>query len=161
MAEFYLEVDALIQREGGYVNDPDDAGGETKYGISRRAYPHEDIRNMTRLHAAGIYRRDYWDAMRCDEINDQRVARVLFDTGVNIGVKGAVKMIQKAAGSGIDGHAGPITLRAINEADPARLAAEFTLRRIEYYVKLAIKRKANQKFLAGWVARSIEVAKAA
>ena len=52
-------LDDLIEREGGYVNDPDDPGGETKFGISKRAYPHLDIKNLTEEHAADIYYNDY------------------------------------------------------------------------------------------------------
>ena len=76
--------------EGGYVNDPDDPGGETKYGISKRAYPNEDIKNLTRERAEYLYKRDYWDIPGFDLDNfPQDKAIVLFNVAVNMGVSKA------------------------------------------------------------------------
>lgn len=76
--------------EGGYVNDPDDPGGETKYGISKRAYPNEDIKNLTRERAEFLYKRDYWDIPGFDLDNfPQDKAIVLFNVAVNMGVSKA------------------------------------------------------------------------
>ena len=55
MAEFKLAIPRVITNEGGYVNDPDDPGGETKYGISKRSYPALDIKNLTVEQATAIY----------------------------------------------------------------------------------------------------------
>lgn len=160
MAEFMLAIDDLLLAEGGYVDDPADPGGETNFGISKRSYPEEDIANMTRLRAAGIYRRDFWDPLGCDEIANQRIAAAVFDAAVNLGAKQAVKLLQRAAGCAVDGFLGPRTIKALNDAqDPEKVLAIFTLNRIAHYVGLAIKRKANQKFLAGWIIRSLNVAK--
>lgn len=70
--------------EGGYVNDPDDPGGETKYGISKRAYPKEDIKNLTRERAEFLYKRDYWDPLDLDKYPQDK-AVVLFNVAVNMG----------------------------------------------------------------------------
>lgn len=70
--------------EGGYVNDPDDPGGETKYGISKRAYPNEDIKNLTRERAEYLYKRDYWDPLDLDKYPQDK-AVVLFNVAVNMG----------------------------------------------------------------------------
>ena len=70
--------------EGGYVNDPDDPGGETKYGISKRAYPQEDIKNLTRERAEFLYKRDYWDPLDLDKYPQDK-AIVLFNVAVNMG----------------------------------------------------------------------------
>lgn len=74
--------------EGGYVNDPDDPGGETKYGISKRAYPKEDIKNLTRERAEFLYKRDYWDVLNLDNFPQDK-AIVLFNVAVNMGISKA------------------------------------------------------------------------
>ena len=71
--------------EGGYVFDPDDPGGETKFGISKRAYPNEDITNLTEDRAKELYKRDYWDVLNCDS-RDVGLGMAIFDTAVNCGV---------------------------------------------------------------------------
>ena len=60
MMPFYQEIKHVLKREGGYVNDPDDPGGETKYGISKRAHPDVDIASLTPESAAEIYKDYYW-----------------------------------------------------------------------------------------------------
>jgi lysozyme family protein len=83
---FFLQAFAVVVgEEGGYVNDPADPGGETRYGISKRAYPDVDIKNLTLAQAQAIYQRDYWDALACDGYSWE-VALVTFDCGVNQGV---------------------------------------------------------------------------
>lgn len=67
---------------GGYTNDPDDPGGETKWGVSKRAHPHLDIKNLTLAEATEIYEAEYWNAAHCDEIEMPK-ALAVFDTFVN------------------------------------------------------------------------------
>lgn len=78
--------ECLLTTEGGYVDDKNDPGGETKYGISKRAYPNVDIKNLTVEQARAIYERDYWQAAGCDQITDPALAFLMFDTAVNQGV---------------------------------------------------------------------------
>lgn len=80
---FAAALELLLHFEGGYVNDPNDAGGETKYGISKRAYPNLDIASLTKSDAAEIYLRDYWDACRCSEMPEP-LSLSVFDYAVNI-----------------------------------------------------------------------------
>ena len=61
-------INRILGHEGGYVNDPQDPGGETNWGISKRSYPGEDIKNLTLDQAAAIYRRDYWDMARAGDL---------------------------------------------------------------------------------------------
>ena len=86
---FEKAVEFALSFEGGYSNDPVDPGGETNYGISKRAYPTLDIKNLTREDAVAIYRRDYWDACGCDSMAGP-LATCVFDTAVNCG-KGRAK----------------------------------------------------------------------
>lgn len=120
----------ILKHEGGYVNHPKDPGGETNMGISKRSYPHEDIKNMTRSRAAVIYKRDYWDPVRGDDL-PQGLDLVAFDAAVNSGVSRGSKWVQQAVGAKEDGRIGPETIRransvapltAINRACDARLA---------------------------------------
>ena len=81
--------------EGGYVNDPADPGGETRYGISKRAHPDVDIKSLTLDQAKDIYRRDYWQPASCDRM-PERIGHLVFDCAVHHGVKTAIKLLQRA-----------------------------------------------------------------
>ena len=85
-------VSTLFDVEGGHVDDPRDPGGETKFGISKRAYPLENIRELTRDDAALIYRRDYWNPLPADLPDDLRW--MAFDSAVNHGVKTAIGWLE-------------------------------------------------------------------
>lgn len=111
MTGFDDALTAVLKWEGGYVNDPRDPGGETKYGISKRAYPDLDIKSLTPEMAARIYRRDYWDACRCDAL-PPGLALMVFDAAVNQGQGTAIRMLQAAASVPVDGRVGPMTIRA-------------------------------------------------
>jgi len=97
MAIFEQALDHVLRWEGGYVNDPRDPGGETKYGISKRAYPNEDIKAMTKERAGELYRKDYWIAAGCPELRPA-LALAVFDTAVNCGVKRAKVWLAEAGG---------------------------------------------------------------
>lgn len=92
---FFDEAMAIsLENEGGYANDPNDPGGETNFGISSRAYPNEDIKNLTVERAKYLYKRDYWYAMRLDALSSQLVANNLFDWAIHHGVRGTAKKWQ-------------------------------------------------------------------
>jgi len=98
MSDFDAAIAFVIAQEGGYVNDPRDPGGETKFGISKRAYPTLDIANLTVDDAKAIYKRDYWDALNLDS-RPQGEALAILDTAVNCGI-GRAQTFIKAAGTG-------------------------------------------------------------
>jgi lysozyme family protein len=119
----------LRGHEGGYLSPEDasrqgDPGGETKFGISKRAYPMEDIKGMTLERAKTLYLRDYWGPAGCDAVPDA-IRFDLFDMAVNAGVSAAVKALQKASGAFEDGSLGPNTLLAIGSMPVTRLVARF------------------------------------
>ena len=130
---FDRAFEIIIGHEGGYVNDPRDPGGETKYGISKRAYPNEDIKNLTLDRAKFLYKQDYWDAIEAESIPG--VARLMvFDCSVNCGVTTAKKLLQRAVGTKDDGVIGAKTRAAIsNTTDIAMKFAGFWL---QYYTDL-------------------------
>jgi lysozyme family protein len=105
---FDVAFDRLIGHEAGYVNDPNDPGGETKWGISKRSYPLVDIKHLTREEAKLFYKRDFWDRMKGDTIPFP-VMFQLFDFAVNSGIETAVRQFQKVVGVADDGHWGPIS----------------------------------------------------
>jgi len=148
---FHISLDHLLKMEGGYVNDPDDPGGETKYGISKRSYPNEDIRHLTKRRAAQIYQKDYWDLCRCDDL-PWPVNGALFDAAVNHGRSRAVKMLQKTVGARPDGVIGVKTIFQVMAMDEDECCARFLARRAKFYSDLA-KRGNNKKFLKGWLYR--------
>ena len=106
MANFDKAIERVLINEGGYVNDPNDAGGETKYGISKRAYPGVDIKNLTTDEAKAIYKKDYWDKIKGDNINSDEIAYEIFDTAVNMGVRTSSKIAQMVVGAYPDGFIG-------------------------------------------------------
>ena len=119
----------VFKYEGGYVNDQHDPGGETNLGISKRSYPKEDIRNMTRARAAQIYRRDFWDKLRCDELPDG-LDLVAFDAAVNSGPSRGAKWLQQALGVAVDGKVGLATIGAAkNTYTPAAVLRAVGFRR--------------------------------
>jgi lysozyme family protein len=88
----------VLREEGGYVNNPADPGGETKYGISKRAHPTVDIAALTVEDAKKIYRRNYWDPLGLDA-EKFGPALVIMDCAVNQGVKRAMQFKDKVATS--------------------------------------------------------------
>jgi len=160
MAEFEPAVTKTIRREGGdqITDDPDDPGGLTRYGISKRAHPEVDPRNLTLEGAKAIYRRDYWGPCDGDMLNSQLMAELLFDAAVNMGVNQAVKLAQIAIGLDPTGVMDGTLLDLLNQADETQFAAAFCLAKITRYLALVKKNRKLEKYFYGWVRRTLEVA---
>ncbi len=157
---FSLVKNALMASEGGYVNDPSDAGGETNFGISKRQYPLVDIRNLTFDAAAAIYEHDYWNPYLFSEIGNQIVANQLFLASVNIGPKHAFECIQTALNSvvcyvGVDGILGPNTISAINQANSGWLLDAMRVQLCAYYSSIVTNKPDQIRFLHGWIRRAL------
>jgi lysozyme family protein len=157
--KFLKAFEYLMYHEGGYVNDPKDAGGETKFGISKRSYPSLDIKNLTRDQACKIYFVDFWMKAKCEDINDENIATKFFDLAVHTGIPQAVKLIQRAlrsAGEQVieDGIIGPNTLSAINKADPTDLLAALKSEAAGFYRFIASINPSQQRFINGWLNRA-------
>ncbi|HEY4546092.1 MAG TPA: glycosyl hydrolase 108 family protein [Pedomonas sp.] len=168
-------IERLLGREGGYVNHPNDRGGETIWGITeavaRECGYHGSMRSMPRDEAIRIYRRQYWEAPRLDHVavRSEAVAEELFDTGVNMGPAVAVQMLQRVlnalnrqgtdyADLKTDGRIGMATLAALTaflrirgkEGETVLLKALNGLQ-CERYIDLAERRPANESFVYGWI----------
>jgi lysozyme family protein len=149
-------LDRLIAREGGYVNDPRDPGGETKYGISKRSYPELDIKNLTKEDAKSIYTRDFYLLNKLHQIENVKVAEVLLDWFVHSGAsvvraKERVKALQNLLGIPADGYVGPATIEAINKV------GEGLVRTILYDRMFFLARLTKHPYIVGWLRRLVEL----
>jgi lysozyme family protein len=93
---FPKAVDFILAHEGTYSNDLGDPGGETHWGISKRAYPNLDIKNLTRDQAIEIYRKDYWQKCGCDAM-PWPMDLIVFDSAVNCGPIRALYWLRQQA----------------------------------------------------------------
>lgn len=156
MANFEKALVKVLAEEGGskYTETKGDAGGATKYGISQKAFPNLNIRELTLDKAAEIYRSEYWEAIKGDLIASQKVAECIFDCAVNTGVKKASILIQESVYAKVDGVIGSRTITLINASNESAILFNFTQRRINYYNQIVAKNPSQAKFINGWTARA-------
>ena len=150
-------IEVVLEHEGGYVNDPHDAGGETNFGIAKKFNPDVDIKNLTKEGAKEIYYEKYWKPSKADKVPDQ-LKHIYFDMVVNFGKRGAVKVLQQAAVAkghkiAVDGGIGPNTLKAIKNVETDRVRAYRVLK----FASIVIKKPTQEKFWLGWFRRAIGV----
>lgn len=154
----------VIGHEGGFTNDRNDRGNwtsgvigkgqlkGTKYGISAMAYPNLDIKNLTVQDAKDIYRRDYWNKCRCDEL-PAALDYLTFDAAVNHGVSRSARFLQTAVGATVDGAIGPKTVAAANATlDRSKAVSEFCVTRGLFYAEIGT----FQRYGKGWFRRLFE-----
>ena len=125
----------LLGHEGELIDDPNDPGGLTKYGISQRSYPYVDITGLTLDEAKQIYKRDYWNAVQMEHL-PEGIRFDLFDMAVNSGVSQAVKTLQRSVGASEDGKLGPVTIAAIRDLSDAQVMARFNGARLLFMTNL-------------------------
>ena len=135
VSAFHEAFETVIGNEGGYVDDPRDPGGETKYGISKRSYPGLVIAEVTMAQAKEIYYRDFWLPLQGDDLPID-IAIETFDAAANHGVYQATKLLQRALGVPDDGIIGPVTLAAAAKCPPAKFIARFNAERLFFYTDL-------------------------
>ena len=152
-------IQITLDHEGGYVHDPKDLGGETNFGIAKRFYPDVDIKNLTEEGAKEIYKKDYWDRNKVDDLPDE-LKHFFFDCCVNQGRGRAVKLLQqtcvaKGADIAIDGGMGPATLGAIKKYKPE--LERCRMYRVKFYMDLVARKPEQERFLYGWFRRALSV----
>ena len=157
--KFEKAFNYAMSNEGGYVFDKNDPGGATKYGISQKAYPTLNIKTLTVEEAKKIYYCDYWLRGKIDKIKDEIVATQLFDFAVNLGIRGATIVLQRALRSGgilvaEDGLCGPVTISGANFLKGEILLAALKSEAAGYYRLIAAQNPKQQKFLSGWLNRA-------
>ncbi len=168
-------INELLKKEGGYVNHPNDKGGETNWGITiaiaRKHGYLGSMRSMPKQNAIEIYKRIYWLKPQFDKIESisPKIAQEMFDTGVNMGQKIAISFLQRSlnalnrqekdyADLHIDHKIGPATLAALRQYARRRgsQGKDILLRAMEAlqgerYIRIAEKRPKNESFLYGWL----------
>lgn len=170
MADFNKYFPTLLKHEGGWTDDPADRGGQTNLGITLGTFKNtaqrilgveptvENLKNLTKEQAAKIYKAEYWDKVKGDDIEPQELANIMFDFAVNSGTGTAAKYLQRVLndlGSNIavDGGIGPMTLKEFNKYDPKEIYRRYKQLRIDFYHKIVEKDPTQQRFLKGWLNR--------
>ncbi len=171
-------IDGIIEREGGYIDDPLDSGGETNYGITiaaARAYGYSGAMiDLPREVAFDIYTSRYWDTVRADDLLQlsAAVAEEVVDTGVNCGTSCAVRMLQRALNVlnkrgalygdlVVDGRSGPATVGALAgylaTRDEETLVRALDCLQGARYIELAERREKDERFVYGWLKNRVGI----
>lgn len=132
---FDVAFDRLLGHEGGYVNDPQDPGGETNWGISKRSYPNINIRQLTREGAKAIYLRDFWEPLGDA---DPAIKFQVFDFAVNGGLSAGLRKLQAAVRVADDGYWGPHSAAALAAMEKNDVLLRFNAQRLRYYTSLRL-----------------------
>ena len=159
LTEFDDIIQVVLKHEGGYVDDPDDRGGATNWGVTQAVYEDyvgykcdkEEIKKMTQEVAEEIYFEKYWKPSRAEKLPEE-IRQTYFDMVVNHGQGGAVKILQQACNNkrkpenyiAVDGGIGPNTIRAAKNLKDWELQVE----RSGFYW-----RTSQVKFIRGWIRR--------
>lgn len=150
--EFLKAVNIILKLEGPPSNNPKDPGGETRFGISKKAYPNLDIATLSQDDAIKLYEKDYWDRCHCAELPPV-IRLIVFDCSVNQGVEAAIKMLQACLNLSQSGNMDVNTIYASNNFDPEALLVKFSNQRLERYWL-------NPKFSLfghGWISRLMQI----
>jgi len=182
VAKFEEAIETVLKHEGGFVNNPNDPGGATNFGISARFLnissldkslkkgidfnrdnyinAHE-IKKLPKEAAIVIYKRCWWDKYRYGEIRDQDLATKVFDISVNIGPYQANTLFQESINSNInnypikvDGIIGSKTINAANIIDPKKLLIKYKDLTCDFYRALCREDEKLRGFLKGWLNRA-------
>ena len=154
----------LLAHEGGYVNHPSDPGGMTNLGVTKRTYDEyhgtdideEGMRQLTKADVIPIYRRNYWDRCRCQDL-PSGVDWVVFDLAVNSGTGRAAKLLQRAVETTEDGSIGPLTLMKVKQHESENIINRIAMYREQFYRTLST----FDTFGRGWLRRNDETRKQA
>ena len=157
-------LEMLLEHEGGFVNHPKDPGGITNLGITKKVYEDwvghsvskQDMENLTKKDVAPIYKKNYWDRGRCDDL-PSGVDWSVFDWGVNSGMSRAAKALQRIVAVKADGGIGPMTLQAVANFEPKILINKMHSNRQNFYEKL----QTFEAFGRGWTRRNNQTKEAA
>lgn len=152
MTDFERAISIIVDIEKGYVNDPNDPGGETKYGIAKRFWPNVDIKNLSLDGARKIYKENYWDPCQCDSL-PWPLNLFVFDCAVNQGIDAAIRTLQKSLGVAQDGVIGRVTIEAAKRADKEATARLMVFRAMRY-----IGTRNFDRYGDGWFKRLFLVA---
>jgi lysozyme family protein len=171
MSSFDLAIPTVLRHEGGLVDNPNDPGGITNYGVSLRWLKSKglagdlnhdgdvnakDIKIMTQDEAKTFYHTYWWDAYKYGLIDAQLVATKIFDSAVNMGAPRAHQFAQAIVGTVQDGNIGPKTLAEINAMPSLKFIVAYQERMAQFYRNLVATNPKRQEFLKGWLARAYD-----
>lgn len=150
-------IDTPANRKAvGYVNDPLDRGGETKFGVAKNANMDLNITGLTWSQAKAVYFARYWVAGKCDQL-PSRLAVLHFDGCVNHGVIRANKFLQTALGVTADGIIGPVTIAKAKAANEMEILGSICNQREQFYRSIVKSNPPQAKYLTGWLRRISEM----
>jgi len=156
-----ISFEKTYKNEGGYIADLGDGAGETNGGITKRTYPHLDIKSLTKDEIFEIYKRDFWDHYNIGSLNNQGLCDQVFDMSINsapLALGMTLQLAIHACGNNLtlDGIIGSATITAANSLDPVLLLKQFRLERIRFYTGLAnANPDKREKFLRSWNMRAL------
>jgi lysozyme family protein len=161
-------IAAIIRREGGFVDDPDDPGGATKFGITARTLSDWRNRPVTREHvqflseaeASEIYRDRYLLRPGIGLVEPEKLRAAVLDAAVQFGPRRAIEMLQRALGVKADGILGPLTREAMKNAGERAGLVRFEAERVRAYGRTITDNPKLAKFAAGWANRCAEMIEA-
>lgn len=164
---FIRALEYVLGKEGGFVDNPNDSGGATKFGVTLKvlqlwrgkSVTVDDVRSLEKAEVFEIYYDRYWLPVGCQEMTQYPVALAVFDATVLFGIGITMLYTQKAlsdcgySGVTIDGHIGPKSIAALNQVDPARFLRVFHTLFTLRISKVVQDNPKNQVFKAGWLNR--------
>lgn len=157
MSSFDRAMEFVLRWEGGLVDNPADPGGETNFGIAHNSHPDVDIKNLTKETAKEIYRTEYWDKIKGNEL-PAPIAMAVMDYAVNSGVSRASKALQESVGATKDGQIGPATLQKLRVQAHLLgnrvIAQDVVIQRSDFLSSLVYKKPDMAVFLKGWMRRT-------
>mgnify|MGYP000277045731 FL=1 len=156
-------LEMLLEHEGGFVNHPDDPGGITNLGVTKKVYEgwvdrevtEQEMRDLTKEDVAPIYKSNYWDRCKCNSL-ESGLDFTIFDWAVNSGPGRAAKALQKSVGATEDGAIGPATLALVSNNGVENLIEDVSRQRQLFYENL----KTFDTFGRGWTRRNEETKRA-
>jgi lysozyme family protein len=164
-------LDALIDREGGFVDRPEDQGGVTNMGITGPTFIawrqsiggfvpetpeqlREQIKNLTRREARRIYLKTFYQRYGIDRLPMLQVQEVVLDCAVLHGPRRSIRWLQKAVGAKPDGMIGPMTEAAVAHCPRFLTVAKITASRMRFIGRIVARRPGQAVFVKGWLNRA-------
>lgn len=150
-------INSIIALEGGFVNDKEDRGKATIYGISEKSNP-EAWKNgpPTESQARAIYEQKYLKGPGFDKINNIKLRHFLTDFAVHSGPMLAIQYLQRAVGCKDDGVLGDRTIAAVDRYDPVKLLNGLVVERVKMIGRIVQKNPSQAKYLNGWFDRAFQ-----
>ena len=148
-----------------FVDHPDDRGGPTKFGITKKSLSRargvavmtNDIHELTRVEAKTIYAADYVTPVRGQDISYGPLRLAAIDYAIHSGPRTAVKAIQEIVGVATDGIMGPITWGAITKHDQRGLFVRLMAQRLTFLTRLVSRDATQVSFVYGWGKRLAKI----